>query len=83
MGAFSLTVAGHTAHVRSLFESTPVYLSAYVTENGQPVHFSQSAAYQAMQEEMIAQEKAGVTNVAHTPQELYSLIELKMKEHDL
>jgi len=26
---------------------------------------------------------AGVTNVAHTPQELYSLIELKMKEHDL
>ena len=33
MGAFSLTVAGHTAAVRSLFESTPAYLSAYVTEN--------------------------------------------------
>lgn len=37
---------------------------AYVTENGQPVRFSQSAAYQAMQEEIITQEKAGVTNVA-------------------
>lgn len=37
---------------------------AYVTENGQPVRFSQSAAYQAMQEQIIAQEKAGVTNVA-------------------
>ena len=32
MGAFFLTVAGHTAYVRSLFESTPVYLRAYVTE---------------------------------------------------
>ena len=37
---------------------------AYVMENGQPVCFGQSAAYQAMQEEIITQEKAGVTNVA-------------------
>ena len=31
MAQFHLKIAGHVAQVRSLFESTPFYLGAYVT----------------------------------------------------
>ena len=33
MVQFCLTIAGHTGHITALFESTPVYLGKYVTEN--------------------------------------------------
>ena len=56
MAEFSLTIAGHTGHITSLFESTPVYLGKYVTENAPEFSFAVTREHLAFEAEELRRE---------------------------